>query len=229
MAKLVVSQNGEVIENRFLDILSFTIGSQAESDLCLTAQGVSRSHARITSVGNDSILEDLNSTNGTLVNGQPIARHILQNDDVIEIANVQIRYRNYKAVDGPSFDRTMIIQASAIKEGSAPDQPVGAYSLATAKKELRNKKSGRLGLVRVFSGSQQPSSEVELNQVLHAFGIPGKQVAVINSRPQGYFITHVEGSKPARLNGKSIGHQPHPLSPNDTIEVGGEKLLFMLK
>ncbi len=227
MAKLIVSQNGTVTENRFLNDASFTIGSLPDSDLCLAIDGVSRSHARITSVGNDDILEDLGSTNGTVVNGQPVTRHILQNDDVIEIAGVQIRYRNHKAIDGPSFDRTMIIQASDL-ERNAPAQPVGAYSLATAKKAFRLKKNGRLGLIRAFDGS--PSSrEIELSEVLHVFGIPGKQLAVINSRPHGYFITHVEGKHPARLNGKSIGHEPRPLSPNDTIEVGDEKLLFLFK
>jgi pSer/pThr/pTyr-binding forkhead associated (FHA) protein len=227
MAKLIVSQNGEVIDNRFLNESSFTIGGLAESNLCLAVEGVSRSHARITSIGNDDILEDLNSTNGTLVNGQPITRHILQNDDVIEIADVQIRYRNHKAVDGPSFDKTMIIQASD-REHAVPAQAVGAYAVATAKREHRLKSGVGMGLVRVFDGTH-PSKEIELSQVLHTFGIPGKQVAVINTRPHGYFITHVEGKKPARLNGKSIGHEPVPLSPNDTIEVGDEKLLFLLK
>lgn len=227
MAKLIVSQNGEIVDNRFLNAASFTIGSLADSDLCLAAPGISRSHARITSVGNDDILEDLGSTNGTLVNGQPIVRHILQNDDVIEIAGVQIRYRNHKAIDGPSFDRTMIIQASATEAG-ATAQPVGAYALATAKKERRFRTGARLGLVRAFDGAP-PGRETELTAVLHTFGIPGKQVAVINARPHGYFITHVEGKKPARLNGKSIGLQPQPLAPNDVIEVGNEKLLFLLK
>ena len=227
MAKLIVKQNGEVIDNRFLNQASFTIGGLADSDLCLTVEGVSRSHARITSIGNDDILEDLASTNGTLVNGQSITRHILQNDDVIEIAGIQIRYRNHKAIDGPSFDRTMIIQASGL-ERSAPAQPVGTYALATAKKENRFKTGARQGLIRVFNGTH-PSTEIGLTEVLHTFGIPGKQVVVINARPHGYFITHVEGKKPARLNGKSIGHEPVPLSPNDTIEVGDEKLLFLLK
>ena len=228
MAKLIVSQKGEIIENRFLDAPSFTIGSLADNDLRLAMQGVSRSHARITSVGNDDILEDLNSTNGTLVNGQPITRHILQNDDVIEIADVQIRYRNHKAIDGPSFDRTMVIKASSVQDGGAAAQPVGPYALATAKKEHRFRAGARMGLVRVFNGGS-PSREIELSRVLHTFGTPGKQVAVINARPHGYFITHVEGKKPARVNGKSIGQQPKPLTPNDVIEVGDEKLLFLLK
>lgn len=227
MAKLIVSQNGTVIDNRFLNEPCFTIGSLADSDLCLAAQGVSRSHARITSVGNDDILDDLGSTNGTLVNGKPITRHILQNDDVIEIADVQIRYRSHKAIDGPSLDRTMIIQASA-PEGGAPTQPVGTYALATAKKERRFGAGAHMGLVRAFNGVH-PSKEIELSRVLHIFGIAGKQLAVINARPHGYFITHVEGKKTARLNGKSIGLQPRPLTPNDVIEVGDEKLLFLLK
>jgi pSer/pThr/pTyr-binding forkhead associated (FHA) protein len=227
MAKLIVSQNGTVIENRFLTDTSFTIGSLPDSDLCLAIAGVSRSHARITSIGNDVILEDRDSTNGTVVNGQPVTRHILQNDDVIEIASVQIRYRNHKATDGPSFDRTMIIQASDLAP-NAPAQPVGAYSLATAKKESRLKKEGRRGLIRTVDGTQA-SREIELSRVLHVIGIPGKQLAVINARPHGYFITHVEGKTPARLNGKSIGHEPRPLLPNDTIEVGDEKLLFLFK
>ncbi|MHB0973810.1 MAG: FHA domain-containing protein [Thiobacillus sp.] len=228
MAKLIVSQNGEIIENRFLDAPSFTIGSLPDNDLRLAMQGVSRSHARITSVGNDDILEDLDSTNGTLVNGQPVTRHILQNDDVIEIADVQIRYRNHKAIDGPSFDRTMVIKASSVQDGGAAAQPVGAYALATAKKEHRFRAGARMGLVRVFNGGG-PGREIELSRVLHTFGTPGKQVAVINARPHGYFITHVEGKKPARVNGKSIGLHPQPLAPNDVIEVGDEKLLFLLK
>ena len=224
MPKLIVSRDGEVIENRFLDESAFTIGSLAESDLCLAIPGVSRTHARISSVGNDDILEDLGSTNGTSVNGQSISRHILQNDDVIEIADVQIRYRNHKAIEGPSFDRTMIIQGSAVV-GDEPAQPVGAYALATAKKERRFR-PGTLGVIRFLDGAA--GKDIELSRVLHTFGIPGKQLVVINGRPHGYFITHVEG-KPARVNGKALGTAPRLLSPNDVIVVGGKKLLFLLR
>lgn len=227
MAKLIVSQNGEILDNRFLDGGCLTIGSLAESDLRLDAEGVSRTHARITSVGNDDILEDLRSTNGTLVNGQPVTRHILQNDDVIEIADVQIRYRNHKAIEGPSFDRTMIIQASDLV-GDAPAQPVGAYALATARKEKRFGAGSRLGMLRVFNGPHR-SQQIELSRVLHTVGIPGKQLAVINARPHGYFITHVEGKKPARVNGKSIGLEPRALAPDDVIEVGDAQYLFTLR
>jgi hypothetical protein len=145
----------------------------------------------------------------------------------IDIADYQIRYRNLKAVSGPSFDKTMIIQALAPEDGVL-SQPVGAYALATAKKERSFRRDGRLGFVREIKGTK-PGLEIELDQVLRAFGQPGVQFAVINCRPQGYFITHVEGKKPARVNGKPIGTDPQPLMPNDVIEVGAEKLLFLLR
>jgi len=229
MAKLIVSQNGEITGNHFIGESAFTIGSLADSDLCLPLPGVSRAHARILPVGNDDILEDLDSTNGTLVNGQRVSRHILQHDDVIEIAGVMIRYRNHKAVEGPGFDRTMIIAAAeAAQVRSAPAQPLGATALATAKQENRLRPCARTGVLKVLDG-KAPPREIELTRVLHTFGIPGKQVVVINARPHGYFITHVEGRKPARLNGKPLGTEPRPLTPNDTIEVGHEKLLFLLR
>jgi pSer/pThr/pTyr-binding forkhead associated (FHA) protein len=227
MAKLIVSRDGEVIENRFLNDSIFTIGSVDDSDLCLTFPGVSRVHARITSVGNDDILEDLKSTNGTRVNGQVVERHILQNDDVIEIAEVQIRYRSHKATEGPSFDRTMIIQASGVV-GDEPAQPVGAYALATAKKERRLRPGNAAARVRHLDGPAR-GREVELSRVLHAFGTAGKQQAIINPRPHGYFLTHSSGGKPTRLNGKPIGDAPQQLRANDVIVVGTDKLLFILK
>src|SRR5258706_10104850 len=92
MAKLVISLDGRIVGNYFLDQPSFTIGSLDDNDLCLAAPGISRFHARIVSIGNDDILEDANSANGTLVNGNPIATHILQQDDVIENADYRIRY-----------------------------------------------------------------------------------------------------------------------------------------
>ncbi len=227
MAKLILTVNGEVAGTHFIDTPRFTIGSIADSSLQIALPGVSRSHAVIFTVGNDDILEDLNSTNGTLVNGQKITRHILQHDDVIEIAGCQIRYRSQKAASGPSLDRTMVIK------GLAPEVAEKSPALASlervgAKRAGQAREGGRLGLVRMTKGPQA-GQEIELPRVLRTFGKPGVQVAVINRRPHGYFITHVEGRKPALLNGRSIGLDPRPLAPDDVISVGDEELQFQLR
>ena len=58
-------------------------------------------------------------------------------------------------------------------------------------------------------------------------GRPGVQVAVITRRPQGYFITHVEGSQPV-VNGESIGAQAHALTDHDIVELAGVKMEFFV-
>jgi pSer/pThr/pTyr-binding forkhead associated (FHA) protein len=227
MAKLILTVDGEVAGTHFIDIPRFTIGSMEGSSLQLAYPGVSRSHAAIITVGNDDILEDLNSTNGTLVNGNKITRHILQHDDVIEIAGCQIRYRSQKAVSGPSLDRTMVIKGLAPEEAEK-SPPLAGHERAGAKKRGPAREGIRLGLVKIMKGALA-GQEIELPRVLRTFGSPGIQVAVINRRPHGYFITHVEGKKPALLNGKPIGLEPQPLAPNDVISVGDEELLFLLR
>ena len=227
MAKLILTVNGEVAGTHFIDSPRFTIGSVADSSLQLAYPGVSRMHAVIFTVGNDDILEDLNSTNGTLVNGSKIMRHILQHDDVIEIAGCQIRYRSQKAASGPSLDRTMVIKGLSAEAVGRAQAPAGPERVG-AKKGGQSRETSRLGLVKVTKGPQA-GNEIELPRVLRTFGKPGEQLAVINHRPHGYFITHVEGRKPALLNGRSIGVNPQPLAPNDVISIAGEELVFLLK
>ena len=70
--------------------------------------------------------------------------------------------------------------------------------------------------------------ELILNKALTTLGKPGVQVAVITKRPQGYFITHVEGQNHPVVNGKSAGAQAHPLSDHDVIELAGVKMEFYL-
>ena len=67
--------------------------------------------------------------------------------------------------------------------------------------------------------------ELELKKALITLGRPGVQVAVITRRPQGYFITHVEGSHPV-VNGESIGGQARKLEDHDVVELAGVKMEF---
>ena len=83
-----------------------------------------------------------------------------------------------------------------------------------------------LGKIQVLSGPGA-GKELELRKALITLGRPGIQVAVITRRPQGYFITHVEGSQPV-VNGNAIGGQAHGLKDNDVIELAGVKMEFFV-
>ena len=71
--------------------------------------------------------------------------------------------------------------------------------------------------------------ELELTKPLTTLGKPGVQVAVLTRRPQGYFITHVEGAQRPTVNGQQIGAAPHALKDHDVIELAGVKMEFFLK
>ena len=75
MAKLVLTLNGAVVGNHFIEKSRVTIGRRSSNDICIDDVGVSKEHAVIQTVGNDHIFEDLGSTNGTYVNGTPIKGH----------------------------------------------------------------------------------------------------------------------------------------------------------
>jgi pSer/pThr/pTyr-binding forkhead associated (FHA) protein len=230
MAKLVVILNGTMVGNHFIDKGRITIGRRSGNDIHLDDLGVSKEHAVIQTVGNDHIFEDLGSTNGSTINGSRVTRSILQNGDVIEVGAHQIKYANIKANPEMDFDRTLMIhtvdQGIGAVSQSAGREAGSHASVSTARSSLRE--GFPLGEVRGIKG-RFAGQKIELERPLKTFGMAGEQVAVIVRRPSGYFITHVEGSKSARVNGQAIGSEPQALHDGDVIEVGQEKIEFFQK
>jgi hypothetical protein len=146
---------------------------------------------------------------------------------VIDIGAYQIKYANIKANPEMDYDRTLMIR-TVDREIGAVSQSTGreAGSPSTARSSLRA--GFPLGEVKGIKG-EFAGQKIELERPLKTFGTAGGQVAVIMRRPPGYFITHVEGNKTARVNGQGIGSEPHALQDGDVIEVGQEKLEFFLK
>jgi hypothetical protein len=85
-----------------------------------------------------------------------------------------------------------------------------------------------LGAIQLLSGANA-GKELELTKPLTTLGKPGVQVAVLTRRPQGYFLTHVEGANRPMVNGQQIGPAPHALKDHDVIELAGVKMEFFLK
>ena len=93
-AKLMLSMDGVVLQEYVLDKERMTIGRRPSSEIVIDNIAVSGEHAAIVTILNDSFLEDLDSTNGTLVNDAAIKRHFLQNNDVVEIGKYKLKYLN---------------------------------------------------------------------------------------------------------------------------------------
>ena len=83
-------------------------------------------------------------------------------------------------------------------------------------------------MIQILSGPSA-GKELPLSKPLTTLGKPGVQVAVIAKRPQGYFITHVEGGSFPVVNGRHLDAQAHPLNDHAVIELAGVKMEFYLK
>jgi len=232
MAKLVLSLDGDVLGYHFLKKDRFGIGRKPHNDMQIDDSSVSKEHAAILTVGNDQILEDLGSTNGTLVNGTVIKKHILQNNDVIEIGRYQLRYINQKAQAGMDFDRTMMMMPMPNPRQGKSHGDTGTHAAVRVDTVVSVARVANanfpLGGVKGLDGTHAGQT-LELSRPLATFGKSGVQVAVINRRPHGYTITHVEGKKRPLVNGRPIDEELHALQEGDEIEVGGERLEFFLK
>jgi pSer/pThr/pTyr-binding forkhead associated (FHA) protein len=92
MARLILSLDNQVLAEYNMTKERYTIGRLPDNDVRIDNPAVSGHHSLIINILNDSFLEDLNSTNGTYVNGKLIKKHALQHGDVITIGHHQLRF-----------------------------------------------------------------------------------------------------------------------------------------
>jgi hypothetical protein len=251
MAKLILSMDGLVLKEFALTKERTTIGRKPHNDIQIDNLAVSGEHAVIVTILNDSFLEDLGSTNGTLVNGQQVKKHFLQNNDVVELGKYKLKYIGEAAapVKAADFEKTMVLRPGALKpQAAAPAPQAVATAAAPVARSFGDTQVGqapapaappapkpaapaapqRTGALKVLTGGNS-GRELELTKPLTTLGKPGVQVSVITRRPQGYFITHVEGASFPVVNGKTLDKQAHPLNDHDIIELAGVKMEFFFK
>jgi len=236
MARLILSLDGQVLAEYNMNKERYTIGRLPDNDIRIDNASVSGHHSLIINILNDSFLEDLNSTNGTYVNGKLIKKHALQNGDVITVGHHQLRFADSHSADAEQdeFEKTMIITAGSDIEGKAAAKASNAIPtpqmVATGAQPKTTVSPTALpkAKLQVLSGAFA-GRELELNKALTTLGRPGVQVAAITRRADGYAIVYVdggaEGGSPS-VNGKPIGEQAVKLRDNDVIQLAGVKMGF---
>jgi pSer/pThr/pTyr-binding forkhead associated (FHA) protein len=224
----------------------YTVGRLPDNDVRIDNAAVSGHHGLIINILNDSFLEDLNSTNGTYVNGKLIKKHALTHGDVITIGHHHLRFvdSQVESSEQDEFERTLVIQPGQVSEArlraaaeslsasatpSAPQAPAAAPAPRAAAAPAADKGApSRAAKLQVLSG-QFAGRELELAKTLTTLGRPGVQVAAISRRADGYYVVHVESSKPGDyplVNGQPIGPQARRLHDNDVVTLAGVKMGF---
>ncbi len=234
MARLMLSLDGQVLAEYNMNKERYTIGRLPDNDIRIDNPAVSGHHSLIINILNDSFLEDLNSTNGTYVNGKLIKKHAMQHGDVITVGHHQLRFVDGQEGDTEQdeFEKTMVITSSSQGEdrirrvGQAVDQAAKTAPKRTAAGEVPT--ALPKAKLQVLSGAFA-GRELELTKALTTLGRPGVQVAAITRRAEGYFIVHVDSGKEddfPLVNGVPIGPQARKLNDNDVVQLAGVKMGF---
>jgi pSer/pThr/pTyr-binding forkhead associated (FHA) protein len=228
MARLILSLDSTVLAEYNMNKERYTIGRLPDNDIRIDNPAVSGHHSLIINILNDSFLEDLNSTNGTYVNGKLIKKHALQHGDIITAGHHQLRFVEDDEAQQDEFEKTMVIQPSArpVEKLRAAVSEVGTTgkqrTIGNGAAPLRKAK------LQVLSGAFA-GRELELTKALTTLGRPGVQVAAITRRSEGFFIVHIDGegeSSSPLVNGTAIGAQARKLADNDVIQLAGVKMGF---
>ena len=214
MGKLVVSLDNVVIKEFQITKERTTLGRRPYNDIVIDNLAVSGEHAVLTAAQSDVFIEDLNSTNGTYINGKAVKKQLLSNNDVVEVGKYRIKFL---AEDAEDYEKTMILRPGAFGRapgtiGAPPAVPGQAAAGPASIKVLNGGAAGR---------------EVLLTKVVTTVGKPGVQVASVTKRPGGYVLSHVEGSRRPSVNGQAVGEDSVSLKHGDIIDLAGTQMQFV--
>ncbi len=234
MSQLTISFEGRNLGEIPLDKERVTIDRHPDNDIVLKDdRAISGHHAVIITIMNDSFLEDLESTNGTIVNGRRVGKHPLSNGDLIQIGRHNLKYEGEETDYDEDFEKTMILKPSEIIAATSSAQQNAAPAAAAAPSAgpaPAAPSRPQMGKVVVASGPNQ-GKELKLTKALTTLGKPGVQVAAITRRADAFFIVHVSpkgGDNRPKVNDVMISAQAQKLNGGDMIEIAGTSMRFEL-
>jgi pSer/pThr/pTyr-binding forkhead associated (FHA) protein len=210
MSKLVVSLDNVVLKEVPITKDRTTLGRRPYNDIVIDNLAVSGEHAVMLAVGNDVFIEDLNSTNGTYINGKAVKKQLLVHNDTVEIGKYRIKYQGEEY---PDYEKTMVLRPGTFNPSNPVTIPPPAHTLIPAS-------------IKVLNGGAA-GREVLLTKAVTTVGKPGVQVASIAKRPTGYVLSHVEGGLHPSVNGNLVGDGVVSLKNGDIIDLAGTQMQFI--
>ena len=218
MPKLIMTLDGAVIREYTIEKDSLSIGRKHGNDIQLNDLTVSGRHSLLTMMGEHAYIDDLGSTNGTLLNGARVAKSVLKHGDVIQVGNYQFTFFDNEETEyeptmflRAEIEDTQIIQTNPPVPSDAKGEPLAA--------------------VKIISGPLK-DKVLELRKPFNTLGFNGIKMAMIARNPNGYTISSIKSNKLRRandsptVNEKEITAEAMILKNHDIIELAGTKMEF---
>ncbi|KJU82171.1 FHA domain-containing protein [Candidatus Magnetobacterium bavaricum] len=236
MAKILLKFKDAVLKDFPLEKDVLTIGRKPTNDIHVDNLAVSGTHARIFKKDDKFYIEDLNSLNGTFVNGKKISVHHLTNSDVVIIGKHSLSYVSDKDTVKPKVEKEQSIMDETIMIDSKLKDEI--LQKSPAKESTSTDKAITGGFVVIEGSTEKNDYELvdrittigkDKTAAIHLKGLFAPKVAaLVNKRKDGYTISSATGGKGVKVNGKD-SDGAHKLEEGDIVEVGGIKLQFYIK
>lgn len=206
MSKVILMYNKKVLDQFELSQGDTKIGRRPGSDIVVDNMAVSGEHANIFTIGDDSFIQDLGSTNGTFVNNKRVTKHHLKHGDVITIGKHTLSYVNEEqAKPADDFAKTVIISPPSAGEDAGARSKAALY---------------------VLSGPNS-GKRIEVSKRITNLGSAGKRSGIITRNNEG-FVLDAGADESPKLNGRPIPKGGVKLKNGDVVEVAGTRLQFQL-
>jgi hypothetical protein len=218
MAKLIMTLDGAILREYHIDKDSISIGRKHGNDIQLNDLTVSGRHSLITVMGENTYVDDLGSTNGTLLNGARVAKSLLKHGDLIQVGNYQFTYFED---DEEEYEPTMFLRAEI------EDTQI----MHTNPPKAGDAKGEPLAAVKILNGPLK-GKVLELRKPFNTLGFNGIKMAMIARTINGYTISTIHSNKLRRandtpaINGTMLSTETQALHSNDVIELAGTQMQF---
>lgn len=210
MSKLVVVENGKVVSEWLLKEPEATVGRDSDCDLTLDDPSVSRHHAKVIGIYGGFFIEDLHSTNGVMLNGRRVSKHMLKDGDCVHIGAIELRFVDNSGTAGDA-DENIVTHSTVSTRGN--------ITLPTFSEQAER------AYLRFMTGPDQGNSRL-VDRALYTIGESGGNLAAISRRPKGYFLMHLGGDEMTIRNGEEVHRAGVELVSGDMIQVGDIQLEF---
>jgi pSer/pThr/pTyr-binding forkhead associated (FHA) protein len=235
MPKLIIKFNNEVVDHLDIKQGDMKVGRRPGCDIFLDNLAVSGEHANIFTIGDDSFIQDLGSTNGTFINNKKITKHHLRNGDAVVIGkHTMVYFTEQQEVAPNDFAKTVIINPAVVREAAAAS--AAAAAAATARPAptppptavAPTPKADLQGALVMLNGAST-GKRIELTKSVTNLGKTGKRAGAINKTDDGFVLVAGDEGEAPKLNGRPIGAEGTVLKNGDVIDVAGARLQFLSK
>ncbi len=220
-SKLILTLDGEFIKEYILNQDNVSIGRKHENNIQLNDLTVSGLHAVIANYNDTTSVEDLGSTNGTLVNGHHISQAALRHGDVIQIGHHMFTYMTDEKEE---YEPTMFVRA----EIDETQIVLPEWEMDERAVSMRGQPLGALRKINDPTGN----TGIEMRKRFSTIGFQGKKLALISRGNNGYTIVGIttgptrRGSDVPLLNGRELDLDARDLKEHDIVSIAGIDMEF---